>query len=1254
MAPVGDGFSPARPHDPHRTDPEHYRVRMNGNSDTASDRAWAGRVVFPRSTAELRSTSICPACLTPLVSVVCRSCGLDLRNPASAELAAASAAIADEMDARADIIGRIRRETAAGVAAPPAPAVATLSAPAAAAAAPATVHVAATPSNATAAMAPGATTAVGGGQQRSGIQIALVVVGISLLSVFAVFGLVYAFVTYGSEVRMTIIAAGTLATIVAAGVLGRRGLVATAEGVAALGSVMLVLDAWAVRLNDPSGIGTSPEGLYWGIALLVIGASAALWSRVGSLATPGVVSAGVLPFGSGLVTAHLVGELAPSIQNADAMAGALAAFVTAAVSWSTVPAARALPHRAALIVAQSVGAVAAVLALATLFDLDPGSRYSPAIAGAALAAAAALPVAMLARIVRQRIAAGAPVALDRMILGGIGGGAAFAAVIGAVISAVRFDQDRVIVSAPLLAAAALAVLAEQGWHRTTAGSAWRTAFSVATITAAVMAAVAGGLAAIVGVAAFVEAGTHGSAVIRLSPGDPVTSADPATAAAIGALGLSLGITALSWSLVGLLVRRARALTLVGGIVLVAAVPLLGPWWLVMLAHGLLAIGGAAGLYAARRIAAQDARRAVVALCIPLSTGAALGAFLTGWAVPHGWAIGLGVAVLTIGIARPTTAVVALRAVFVGVAASLVLGSLPELARDLASAAPTLDASIGSIVLGGAALVIIVSQLSRLAPAERWVAEAVAVAAALLASWFAVGSTVDEAVALTVLIMALSLVVVRGERVERLVARTLLPLAVARTAVLALTGTSLDDSAIGVVALSALIMVAAVGLVSTRAGAADPAASAGRAARVAREGDHLDRLVGDIAALVAGIALVLTTALTGSSTDRDQLWLPVLVLALLVLVVSISRDGLIGSASRRRFVGWAALAIAAAALWMRLIDSGETSPEPYALPLAGAVLLVVAANELVRRSRPSPGAPDATNTSNSTAAPLTAAALLAALIPTALASVDGSAVRAIAVGVVGIALVIVPLITSARIDRRLPFMTVALVSSGLLALTVLATAQTADLIGTAFGSALEGAELVRAALVVFVLCALAVVVRVLGSGRLHDAATAATVGVAAVCAATFGLFGAVDPVELVSLPVALALLAIGTLQLDRDDAARSWPWLGPGFVVLLAPSLLAIDGAGDPLWRAVAVGVAAASVFTAGVWRRLQAPFVIGGIALLTHLLVQSWPLLAEVGRTIEWWLWLGLAGVLIVVIAARYERRVQNVRAVARRIADLR
>ena len=223
-------------------------------SDSTPDRAWAGRTLFPRSAAELRSTSSCPACFVPLTSVVCASCGLDLRHPAAAELASASADIADALDARLDIIGRIRRDTAAAAVSAAAPAPAPAAQPDAAAAQLAKpADTVAAPPHAPAEGAPSA------GPRRSGIQISLIIVGISLLSVFAVFGLVYAFVTFGSSVRMAIIVGGTLATMIAAGMLSRRGLTATAEGIAALGTVMLVLDAWALRLNEPDGLGATNE-----------------------------------------------------------------------------------------------------------------------------------------------------------------------------------------------------------------------------------------------------------------------------------------------------------------------------------------------------------------------------------------------------------------------------------------------------------------------------------------------------------------------------------------------------------------------------------------------------------------------------------------------------------------------------------------------------------------------------------------------------------------------------------------------------------------------------------------------------------------------------------------------------------------------------------------------------------------------------------------------------------------------------------
>ncbi len=889
-------------------------------------------------------------------------------------------------------------------------------------------------------------------------------------------------------------------------------------------------------------------------------------------------------------------------------------------------------------------------------------RGTPAIAGLVLAAGALLHGVTVVRNENRGEAAAARRTFDTLVLGAIGAGAALATVVGSIVSAARFDQDRVIVSAPLLAATAVAVLAEQGWRRSAVGSPWRATFASATITAAALAAIAGGLAAVVAAAAFIEASTQGLNLIPLAVGDPVTSGERATVAAIGALALALGLVALGWATLGVLVRRARALTVIGGIVLIAAVPLLPAWWIVMTAYAALAVGGAVGVRLARRVTAPDARRALVWMCVPLSSGAALGAFLIGWGVPRGWAVGLVIALLAIALARPATSQVPVRAAFLFVGAAIVLGSMPELSGDLALTLPALQVSPGSVVLLGAAVILASSQLGRLAALERQAVGAVAVVAVLAAAVFAQNPAIDEAVAFGLITASLALVAARGATAERLVARGLIPLAVSRGAVLALesvslTGEALDPALSAVVTLGSLIVVVTVGLLAAPGREPHDIALAARARSMQSTIADSDfaRIVGDVAAVAAGVVVVISAA---SSNASELLWLTVLTLAVLVLVTAVSRDGLIGSSSPRRFLGWVALGLATIALWMRLADAGETAPEPYVLPLAGAMLLVVGASAVLGRRRE--------QRAPRTAAPLTAAALLIGLLPSAIQSVsgsvqgsvegsgEGSGARGIAVAVVAVALVIGPLLAQRRLKVALPGMSSALVGTGLTVGTVLAGAQTVDLLVIAAGNSLASSEVLRAASVVIVLSAIAVAARVLAEGRLRDTATAMAIGIAAACAGVFGLAGAIDPIELVSLPVALALLTIGTLHLTAVPAARSWPWLGPGFVALLAPSLLAIDGAGEPLWRAVALGVAAASVFVGALWRRLQAPFVIGGIVLLVHLVVQSWPLLEQVGRSVEWWLWLGLAGVLIVALAARYERRLQNVRTAARRIAELR
>jgi len=166
------------------------------------------------------------------------------------------------------------------------------------------------------------------------------------------------------------------------------------------------------------------------------------------------------------------------------------------------------------------------------------------------------------------------------------------------------------------------------------------------------------------------------------------------------------------------------------------------------------------------------------------------------------------------------------------------------------------------------------------------------------------------------------------------------------------------------------------------------------------------------------------------------------------------------------------------------------------------------------------------------------------------------------------------------------------------------------------------------------------------------AVAALVAIGAV-ALILAVTGAADPVETVTVPIAAALIAVGARRLLRDPSAGSMRHLAPGLVVLLGPSLAA-DLGPSPAWRIVGLGVLALGTLLAGARLRLRAPFVIGAAVLLAHAVAQLWPWIRAASATVPWWAWAGIGGIVLIAVAARYERRIRDLKAVAARVSALR
>jgi hypothetical protein len=165
-------------------------------------------------------------------------------------------------------------------------------------------------------------------------------------------------------------------------------------------------------------------------------------------------------------------------------------------------------------------------------------------------------------------------------------------------------------------------------------------------------------------------------------------------------------------------------------------------------------------------------------------------------------------------------------------------------------------------------------------------------------------------------------------------------------------------------------------------------------------------------------------------------------------------------------------------------------------------------------------------------------------------------------------------------------------------------------------------------------------------------------VAAVTAAVFGALAffvyGVEPAELVTVPAAAGGLAYGVRTLRVRPGSRTWPTIGPWLIVLLLPSLL-YDFFGDTeLWRIVALGVVAIALVILGAVRRLQAPLVMGSAVVLVHGIAQLWPWISTSYVAVPWWLWLGIGGAVLIFIAARYERRVQQLRSAITAVTSLR
>ena len=1275
--------------------------------------AYAGRVAFPRNPQDLLSTTTCPACFAVLTSTVCSACQLDLNHPAAAELHEASLATAGTFDKRLAIIGRMRYETeraanlrwTAGQEAAGEQAAAQQAAARVPAVIPAPAVVPEVSTLREPQGGPGSTREnestreVGGApvQRRSSVQVTLLVVGVSLLSIAAIFFLVYAFINFGIVWRSVIIGAITVAAFVTASLLRRRNLRATAEGISAFAVVLIYLDAYAIRANNLFDAAGADGTVYWGMTLVVTAIAFIGWHRMSALRIPNIVGFATFAPGVGVLVAG-------ATQHVDGGTQSFLVF--------SVIAAAGLIHRLATRPGQPATAERAIVLGTTVFALVISlllvsgayrdSDWTPTIAAVALAIVAILHVGLLLHADAAKI--------DRVfstILSGFAGVAAASAV---AASASRIDDPHFLLVAPAIAAVTVTLALEAVTRRVGVGR-LRTNGTVASWSAAAIAALT--LLPPLSIAAWSTIVTAGHGLLRpwrLGVTDAVSVLQDATGWAILALLIVGAIAALAWAASGLLRARGHLLLWWAAVIAIVAAPRLETQWLVF--AGWLVIAGASlvALLVLRRkaVVGTTAIGRYRAILVAAMSIAGFFGYLLGWATTSTWWIGTIVVLAILLTARLLVASTTAKAILFGFATALLLGSIPATARHLALEShpfePVSAINQASLLALVAAVLLAISAvpLGRfVSTADRrtvfWLSAAASVISLSGAKWalsllspgarselllpeFAT-SLVSAALLFVALVLWIGLGANQAMRPERIaasiaVAPTLYLLVTAFARVLGLP--SFVDS---VAPITAALLAAVGALVISTLRSSTLRLST--TPRWARE---------------LSVALVAVPAVFASiSTDDGLTWLVLLLAAVTVLFLAIDSDGLFSSRSTRRHFGWLALALATAGLWWRLIGDRVTDLEPYVVPLAITLILIAVFMSIsgLRRTPPS----------ESRAAPLVVlAGLLVTVLPLGVNAATGSMPNAVWLFVISLLLLVGgSAITPQPVAQRYldacalaGAIGVIVIAVGRVAFLPFASIERDGWLAAAFAALLiaaflqarepgDGSERVRTiasqalglVAMTAVLALEAVALRTEPAGAIR--ALAIVLLFAAIHAAAFivnrapltrtlawvaGLYSAIaavvgisvdaiHPVEVATIPIAVALLVTGTMQLATVPTARSWRWLGGGTALLLLPSLFAtIDD--RPLWRLVGLGVVGTAVIVIGVVRRLQAPFVIGVVVVLIHGIATFLPQLRAAYEFFPWWLWLGVGGVLLIVLAARYEQRIRNLKSVAMKFAALR
>ena len=138
-------------------------------------------------------------------------------------------------------------------------------------------------------------------------------------------------------------------------------------------------------------------------------------------------------------------------------------------------------------------------------------------------------------------------------------------------------------------------------------------------------------------------------------------------------------------------------------------------------------------------------------------------------------------------------------------------------------------------------------------------------------------------------------------------------------------------------------------------------------------------------------------------------------------------------------------------------------------------------------------------------------------------------------------------------------------------------------------------------------------------------------------------------EAYTLPLAVGLTGFGLWHLRNNPGSGTAETLLPGLLLGIVPSLLWVLG--DPVTlRALILGTACLVLAIAGAAMRWSAPLVVGASAGAVVVLRELGAYPGDVPK----WVWIAIAGALLMVVGVAWERRLLDIRKAVNYVGRLR